>query len=331
MKTSIHFISILLIATFTGFAQSTLNTSLTACYPLNGNASEAINNLTGTLSAVTTTVDRFNNPGSAMAFNGTAASYIELPNSPLLKSPVVAASCWVRLNSDTDSHIMIYVHNGCSVYYEGYQLAFTNEAPNFRRFQAVKANFMCSAQGQTIAYSTTSNYQAQTWYHVAFWASADSMKLFVNGVQEGLAQIPQPMVYGTTGVILGGTNNTPNVPLNGTLDNVRFYNRKLSNSEMMQLYQQDPQCTVSTALEETHTESSLRVFPNPGKGSFQITRNGTSPATFAVFNALGVKVLGFATKNDPVLEFDLSDQPEGVYFLRSEELGLVEKVVVRRE
>lgn len=47
-------------------AQVNLSQSLTACYTLDGNGTEAINNLTATLSAVTATVDRFNNPSSAI-------------------------------------------------------------------------------------------------------------------------------------------------------------------------------------------------------------------------------------------------------------------------
>lgn len=335
MKTQLRLFFLSMVIAAGSFAQGTLTTSLTACYPLNGNANEPVNNLTGTLSAATATVDRFNNPNSAMAFNGTPGCYIELPNSPLLKSPEISASAWVKLNSDTESHIMIYVHNGCSVYYEGYQLAFTNEAPNLRRFQAVKSNFMCSAQGQTIAYSTTGNYQANTWYHVGFWATADSMKLFVNGVQEGLAVIPQPLVYSATaGVILGGTNNSPNVPLNGTLDNVRFYNRKLSNSEMMQLYQQDPACTVpsvTTSVSESEANSSFRIFPNPNSGKFQVSSEHAGVVTMEVYNPLGVKVRELKTDDRGVLQVDLSEQPAGVYLLRSEELGLVRKVVVRRD
>jgi len=47
------------------FSQASLSTSLTACYALDGNANDPISSLTGTLSAVTPTVNRFSQPNTA--------------------------------------------------------------------------------------------------------------------------------------------------------------------------------------------------------------------------------------------------------------------------
>ena len=80
-------------------AQVNLTSSLTACYALDGNTNEPINNLTGTLSAVTPTVNRLSQANSAMAFNGTPSSFIQLPNNPLLKANAVSFSAWAKTNS----------------------------------------------------------------------------------------------------------------------------------------------------------------------------------------------------------------------------------------
>lgn len=172
---------------------------------------------------------------------------------------------------------------------------------------------MCSPQGQTVLYTTTSTIQAQTWYHLGFYAAADTMKLFLNGVQEAYTNIPQPLVYNqATGVILGGTDNFPNVPLSGVLDNVRFYNRKLSNTEMMQLYTQDPQCLFGLVPASSFTAPANvcrnqqvtltnQSTTNPTSWSWQI--NGGSPATSTLtspvvsFSTPGVYTVSLTTSN----------------------------------
>ena len=64
---------ILLVAFFTTSGQN-FSTSLTACYPLDGNGYEGVNLMTATLSAVTPTTNRFNNTGSALFFAGNTNS-----------------------------------------------------------------------------------------------------------------------------------------------------------------------------------------------------------------------------------------------------------------
>lgn len=72
------------------------------------------------------------------------------------------------------------------------------------------------------------------------------MKIYVNGVLDKSLANTNGLVYNTNAnVYLGGTNLSPNYPFSGTIDNARFYNRKLSDSEMYALYSQDPACSVS--------------------------------------------------------------------------------------
>lgn len=244
MKKIFLFLFSLAITTF--YSQS-LSTSLTACYALNGNATEPINGLNGTLSAVTPTLDRFNNPNSAMAFNGTAASFIALPNNALLKPNLVSFSGWVKFNTINVSQILVFAHNGCVNYHEGYQIALANISVGNSRFQIAKANNLCSPAGQSFINGTT-NPLVNTWYHIGFYIGSDSLKLYVNGALEATLQNPSTLTYNSTAnVYLGGTTLGFNLPFSGVMDNARFYNRKLSGTEFNQLYLSDPACiqTVS--------------------------------------------------------------------------------------
>ncbi len=242
-------------------AQVNLSLSLTACYDLNANVNEPINNLTGTLSAVTPTVDRFNNPSSAYAFSGSTGSHIRLPNSPLIKSNAVTFSCWVRFNVMT-AQIFAFAHNGCGSYHEGYQLSSTSVGPGAYRFQIAKSTSACSSTGQVILNGNFAPV-AQTWYHVAFYAGSDSLKLFVNGNLDASSVNFNPMAYSpTANVYLGGTNLGVNLPFSGSLDNVRFYNRKLNNTEINQLYTVDPTCTGGPVPVASFSVSTLNICAN---------------------------------------------------------------------
>lgn len=229
---------LLLIGNICFFAQVNLSSSLTACYSLNGNANDPINNLTGTLSAVTSTVDRLNNANSAYYFSGSASSYIALPNSSLIKANAVSFSCWVKTDLLATQYL-VFANNGCASFYEGYAFAIHNPGNGYR-FHLVKSN-NCLGSTQ-VSLNGTTLVSPQTWYHVGFYVGPDSLKIYVNGNLESSLAYASALSYAATNVFLGGTNVSNNAPFFGTMDNARFYNRKLNSAEMYQLYTQDPSC-----------------------------------------------------------------------------------------
>lgn len=223
----------------TSNAQINLTSSLVACYALNANASEPVNNFTGTLSAVTPTVDRFNNPSSANYFNGTTASFIELPDNPLFKSTTAMSfACWVRHSVLSGNAYYIFTKNQVSSNFESYSLG-TDFISGQHKFMMHKGS-----GGSTNMGASTTTLSINTWYHVAFTVDNTSLKLYVNGNLENTIPSTLPFNYqaGKT-IVLGGSNEPSfNLPLNGTLDNLRFYNRVLNASEVNALYTSDPSC-----------------------------------------------------------------------------------------
>lgn len=245
---------------FAGYlsAQISLSSSLTACYALNGNANEPINTLNGTVSAVTPTVNRFSQANSAMAFSGSPSSFIQLPNNPLIKPTGVSFSCWVKTNVTNSHQTIVYTNNTCTSFFEGYHLLFLNQGTNNYRFQIVKATAVCSSFGQSMVTSTAS-VVSNTWYHVGFYLGGDSIKLYINGVLSGAIANSNPITYANKNVFLGGTNEFTNYPLNGSMDNVRFYNRKLTGTEFNQLYTLDPICQPQPVASFSMSTNNLCV------------------------------------------------------------------------
>lgn len=277
MKTLYFTLCILFVGSLS--AQVSLSSSLTACYSLDGNANDPISSLNGTLSAVTPTVNRFSQPNTALAFNGTTTSFVRLPNSSLLKSSAVSFSGWAKTNSiNTPYQYIVFTTNGCFSYYEGYEMAFQNVSTNAYRLQVAKSYSSCLSSGQIVLMSSTTTITANNWIHVGFYAGPDSLKIYVNGVLDGAMANSNPLTYGaTTNVYLGGTNQTTNQPLNGALDNIRFYNRKLSNTEFNQLYNLDPICQPQPVA--SFSMSLPAVCVNQPLNLYSTSTN--SPTTFA--------------------------------------------------
>lgn len=235
------------IVSFNLSFSQTLSTSLTACYALDGTGTEPINSLTGTLSAVTSTVNRFAVPNTALHFNGTNGSYIKLPNSPLLKpTNALSFSAWINLDNVGINHYLVFAHNTCASWHEGYTMTAENSGFGCN-VKVVKSSGACSPGTQKMVQSVT-NLNAGTWYHIGCYVGNDSLKLYVNGALEASLPIAIPFNYNPTdNVYLGGSGLAFNMPMMGSMDNVRFYNRKLTDGEFNQLYLTDPTCVPVAA------------------------------------------------------------------------------------
>jgi hypothetical protein len=290
-------------------AQVNLTQSLTACYALDGNANDQINNLTGTLSAVTPTVDRLNNTSSALEFSGNTGSFVELPNHPLLKpSNAISFSAWIKPVILTNQYLLM-TRNPAGSNFEAYCLSLENVGGQLRA--AVKKG---DGSGNATVYFGTNNLALNTWHHLVITMDNSSMSLYSNGTL--VASGPVSFVFnyfaGKT-IVLGGTNDVIyNAPFKGSMDNIRFYNRILNASEVSQLYLTDPACVDVTALSSNNAiKQEIRIFPNPSNGKFNI-KSIEQINTIEVYDIVGNLVL---QTNDKT-EINLGDKPTGVYFVR---------------
>jgi hypothetical protein len=233
----------LLLAFLPFFAQVNLTSGLTACYNLNGQATDAINSLNGTLSGVSPTTDRFNNPNSALTFSGTPTSMVLLPNSPLIKpSPAISISGWYKVAGFNNYTHAVFARNSLFPYITAYALSIQNTGSGYR-FAAWRQDGFGDnwVEGTTVI-------SLNTWYHVVFSIDNSFMRIYVNGQLENTL-VPTITSFNyspTKGVVLGGSDEpAANVPFLGSMDNVRFYDRMLNPAEVMALYTTDPACAAS--------------------------------------------------------------------------------------
>jgi PKD repeat protein len=393
MKKKLSLLYLFFILTASVFGQINLSSSLTACYSLNSNANDPISSLNGTLSAVTPTVDRFNNAGNAYSFNGTISSYIKLPDNPLLKpTNAISFSCWVKANIVSNQYV-IFTKNTVFSNFEAYSLSISNQSGPGRFYLSKGNGGLATAINNTITAILTN-----TWYHVVCTVDNTTLRIYVNGNLENTTSTTLNFSYDIGKNIYFGGSNEPsfNLPFNGTLDNVRFYNRILNAAEVGQLYNLDPTClppptasfsvsastvcinqpisltdlsvntptawawqmagaspsvsssnnpvitytsagvyTISlvssnaygssiavtqtvnvsacTYLKQNNTTSQIEIYPNPNNGKFVI--NISDANEFVLFNILGEVVLTKRCDEVQKTQIDISDKPNGVYFL----------------
>lgn len=108
------------------------------------------------------------------------------------------------------------------------------------------------------------------WYHVAYaWDnSARTATLYVNGVPQQTVQIPQAVTKGEYIEKLGTCTRSGYVPFNGTLDDIRAYNKVLSPAEVAAIYGWAPGPRGYYDMEESQGTALLDRSGSGYNGSF---------------------------------------------------------------
>jgi len=181
------------------------------------------NNLPGTLVGATwTTSGKY---GKALSFNGSS-SYVDLGNPAALQlTGSMTAEAWVRAAANPADDGQIVAKSDAS----GWQLK-TSPDTGPHTFGARAWSTTANAQ----RYSTTVR-SLNTWYHVTsvYDASARTLQIYVNGVLDnGVLNGTVPAAQTNRPVNVNIGRRTGGFYFNGVIDEVRLYNRALSQTEI---------------------------------------------------------------------------------------------------
>lgn len=269
-----------------GYSQNILS-SLKACYPLDNNAQNNATTgsaLNGTLINVIPTTGHTGIPNTAYLMNGTIGSYVVLPDNPNLKSDSVFFSGWFRvdslpsMNSSPSLEYLVYTSNGCNYNFEAYSLHIYYEpSVSHYVFCVTKCGSNCGLKPQILSLVTP---VAGNWYHICFYINNSIMKLYVNGAFQ--SSVNHNVTFGYQAgkkVYLGVTNESFfDHPFKGAIDNVRFYNRELTQQEITQLYTLDPPCDELPLSQPASVYSASKTQICKG-GSIAFTDQSTNAPT----------------------------------------------------
>lgn len=250
-----------------------MNDSLVAYYPFNGNANdESGNGNDGTVSGATLTEDRFGNANSAYHFDGIDdfIEIVEPINIPYHESSR-SISAWVLMEDGTDSVIdRVIVGYGSQKAQSMFGLQYGLGDSYDYGIWIYDCRYDLDCNG---GYA---NFVEKRYYHlVAIYNEVnEKLQLFIDGI---LYKGTIISIDTTKTNIYIGYQNNPNVGwFNGIIDDIRIYNRALSESEIQQLYnsndtpkdcftQADIDDAVNTAVQAcVNDPSSCGISTNSG-------------------------------------------------------------------
>ncbi|MBP5692819.1 MAG: LamG domain-containing protein, partial [Bacteroidales bacterium] len=227
-------------------------------WPFNGDAKDVAGGLDATVYGATLTTDRFGNANSAYYFDG--ADQMAIGDAGNFGTSSFTANLWINSTQNRSSGAnMIRTDGG------------TGGAGWFVRF----ANFgRIEIWTSGIGYTSPDTYNDGNWHMVTFVRDAENEegKLYVDGVYiggfTGLANVSNLYQTHYLGSYGGGET------YEGKMDDVRFYNKALSEAEVLALYNSaDPY----TDLSKTEAANCYLV-PAAGMYKFKATVKGNGAA-----------------------------------------------------
>jgi len=230
------------------------------------------NNLTGTLTNVTrTTSGKF---GSALVFNGVNAWVTVADANPLDLTTGMTLEAWVNPTASGGGswrNVIIKERPGGEVYN-----LYSNVDTN------VPTVYVANTSGAVLDARGTSAVPLNTWTHLAATYDGTTLQLYVGGTLVGTRAIAGPMVTSTGALRMGG-NSIWGEFFQGSVDEIRIYNRALSVTEI--------QTDMNTPVGGSPPDPPPTVAINQAAGQADPTTG--SPINYTV--VFSESVTGFAT------------------------------------
>ena len=233
-----------------GTSSAIPNNGLVAYFPFNGNANDASGNgNNGIIHGAALTTDRFGNANSAYSFDGIS-NYIEVLDNTSLNVSNITISAWINPTA-FNSYL-----NGAGYWnnYSGFickdaqsqtsQMCFTTAAnanPSGLRVQA-----SCT-DGTYSDANIPNSVSLNSWQHIIYIFANGSVKIYKDGilVVEDNTNSGKLLSNNNQPLLIGRTYWYPSASLlisyfTGKIDDIRIYNRALTNTEIQALYHESP-------------------------------------------------------------------------------------------
>lgn len=259
------------------------------------------NGLTGTL--VSNPVDTKGLFGRALQFDGVD-DYVDLGNSATLNATTdtITISAWVYTDSATDNQPVLSKYN-TSPYPFKFTMDFGVRKIDF------KINDVTLNSPNGVLTVGEWNYVATTYDKNA--GGTDEVKHYVNGIQVGTSDYSISMGTNSDSWDIGFEDNA-NRYFNGTIDELRFYNRVLSAQEIKDLYNKG--ANQVSLIEDFSDEGADGISKVPREwqlstGAYEINEASSADANLSTIKK-GTKYLECATAGIIVIQ---SEQAYGTW------------------
>jgi hypothetical protein len=212
-----------------GKEPASLTEGLVAYFPFNGNANdESGNGNNGIVKGAVLTSDRFGKLNKAYGFDGASIITVNQPSFAFQESQDFAVSCFAYLTAQSYSDVFVGYGDISSGNYVWYLGQYIN------RIQwgvALQQSFwsVIALPDQVVM------PEDNKWYHVLGVKKDRILTLYINGKVVGTVnQVMQGAITKNLPLTIGGFTQTLQFN-NGKLDDIRIYNRALTQEEITYL------------------------------------------------------------------------------------------------
>ena len=192
---------------------------------VSGNGNNGTSSCDGSCTKPTTGAGKFGNSGN---FDG-ADDFVNIPDNTLLKGmDELTISFWAKHNTGT---------------FDSWEAMLTKGDTSGSYRIHMSSNYVQWVVETENGYSpATSNFTptADVWFHVVGTYKNGSQKLYINGIENGNSTHTGTVKTNTYPVAIGKNSQSTGRNWNGSIDEVRIYNRALSADEVTQLYNWAP-------------------------------------------------------------------------------------------
>ncbi|TXH08286.1 MAG: LamG domain-containing protein [Candidatus Moraniibacteriota bacterium] len=266
------------------------------------------NGRTGTLNnGVTWTTGRI---GGAVDLDG-ANDYISVTSPPTLGTSYTIAY-WAKLDVVASTGVIV-----------GYRSTTAGTPVYFQINADTSSTFVVrSSSGSGEGISTYTNGLSTTgvWYHVTGVRRGNTIQVYING-NPGTADLTSTFgAIAANSLLIGATNvgsSSPSFFFNGQIDEVRLYDRALSEDEITQLYHLSTPTGIDAGLKGYWTFngadiSGTSAYDRSGSGNNGTLTGGPSPAIGKLGQALDFDGLNdYIVVGDPSSLRDIEGQGGG--------------------
>ena len=255
---------------------------LVASYSFTGNAKdESGSGNNGVVHGATLTFDRFGNPNCAYNFDGIS-NYIEIVPKVLSGLNEYTYSLWAKPKG-------IPTNGGGMMLSVGDIQTNSDQGLTYQPTKTYFAGSYNAGSNPIQSYAKSTVIAPDQWMHVVVTRNSDSIKLFINGDLVKLDSYTlinkQAVSQGTNAqaLILGGRCSLyPDYFFKGAIDDLRFYNRALSDNEVTALSLEiKNRCSINVsdtlllhsrlvAYNPITYLNNIKVYPNQAKNKLII-------------------------------------------------------------
>jgi hypothetical protein len=221
---------------------------LIAYYPFTGNTDDLSGyNNNGINNGATLTTDRFGNANSAYYFNGSSNITV-LHQDYLNLTEDFSISSWFNMSEYTSTYNASMILSKHDETNDGYAYGIWN--PNHITTSQI-VNFQANNYWNTATYPDNSGVvSTNKWYHyvVTFDHQQELLKYYLNGNLIFSKNIPFNVLVNNLPLMIGYSKSTSGIYLDyfqGSIDDIRIYNRVLDSTNIQDLYNE---CGYGTLL-----------------------------------------------------------------------------------